>query len=132
MWIIGCDLHTRYQQITLLGREAGDDERRRLCGEVATRRLEQENGEAKTYSASLPKASLIRIEATATRRGSSAWWPSKVASWGWGDPAEIRACAVRRQKTDTRDAESMGTGTKHGAEDRAPRPQADGVWLKSA
>ena len=98
MSIIGCDLHTRYQQIAMLGREAG---------EVVTRRLENENGEAKAFYASLPKPSLIGIEAT----GYTQWFERMVAEQGhelWvGDPAAIRACAVRRQKTDTRDAEHV-------------------------
>ena len=98
MSIIGCDLHTRYQQIALLGAEAG---------EVVSRRLEHENGEAKAFYASLPRPSLIGIEAT----GYTQWFERMVAEQGhelWvGDPAEIRARAVRRQKTDTRDAEHL-------------------------
>jgi hypothetical protein len=38
MMIIGCDLHTRYQQIAMLDRETG---------ELVERRLEHENGEAR-------------------------------------------------------------------------------------
>jgi hypothetical protein len=37
MMIIGCDLHTRYQQIAMLDTETG---------ELVERRLEHENGEA--------------------------------------------------------------------------------------
>ena len=98
MSIIGCDLHTRCQVIAILGTETG---------EVVTRRLEHESGEAKTFYASLPKPSLIGIEAT----GYTQWFERMVAEFGhelWvGDPAAIRACAVRRQKTDTRDAEHL-------------------------
>ena len=98
MSIIGCDLHTRCQVIAILGTETG---------EVVTRRLEHESGEAKTFYASLPKPSLIGIEAT----GYTQWFERMVAEFGhelWvGDPAEIRARAVRRQKTDTRDAEHL-------------------------
>jgi transposase len=98
MSIIGCDLHTRYQQIALLEGEAG---------EMVTRRLEHENGEAKAFYAQLPKPSLIGIEAT----GYTQWFERMVIEQGhelWvGDPAEIRARAVRRQKTDTRDAEHL-------------------------
>jgi hypothetical protein len=57
MSIIGCDLHTRYQVIAML--ETGG-------GEIVTRRLEHENGEAKAFYAGLPKPSLIGIEATGT------------------------------------------------------------------
>jgi transposase len=46
----------------------------------------------------------VGIEAT----GCTAWFERMLAEWGhelWvGDPAEIRARAVRRQKTDSRDA----------------------------
>ena len=98
MFIIGCDLHTRYQQIAMLDT---------VTGEVVTRRLEHENGEARAFYASLAKPALVGIEAT----GCTQWFERMLAELGhelWvGDPAEIRARAVRRQKTDTRDAEHM-------------------------
>jgi len=98
MAIIGCDLHSRYQQIAML--EFSD-------GEIVTRRLEHENGEAEKFYARLPKPSLVGIEAT----GYTQWFERMVAELGhelWvGHPAEIRARAVRRQKTDTRDAEHL-------------------------
>ena len=98
MSIIGCDLHTRYQVISMLDTETG---------EVTTRRLEHEGGEAKAFYAGLGKPALIGIEAT----GYTQWFERLVADLGhelWvGDPAEIRARAVRRQKTDTRDAEHL-------------------------
>jgi transposase len=98
MAIIGCDLHSRYQQIAML--EFSD-------GEIVTRRLEHENGEARKFYASLPKPSLVGIEAT----GYTQWFERMIAELGhelWvGHPAEIRARAVRRQKTDTRDAEHL-------------------------
>ena len=98
MFIIGCDLHTRYQQIAMLDT---------VTGEVVTRRLEHENGEARAFYASLAKPALVGIEAT----GCTQWFERTLAELGhelWvGDPAEIRARAVRRQKTDTRDAEHM-------------------------
>ena len=40
MSIIGCDLHSRYQVIALVETETG---------EVVTRRLEHENGEARAF-----------------------------------------------------------------------------------
>jgi hypothetical protein len=55
MSIIGCNLHSRHQQIAMLEMETG---------EIVTRRLEHENGKAKAFYASLPKPSLIGIEAT--------------------------------------------------------------------
>jgi transposase len=55
----------------------------------------------------LEKPALIGIEAT----GYTQWFERLVGELGqelWvGDPAEIRARAVRRQKTDTRDAEHL-------------------------
>jgi len=98
MSIIGCDLHSRYQVIALVETETG---------EMVTRRLEHENGEARAFYTTLPKPSLIGTEAT----GYTQWFERLVAELGhelWvGDPAEIRARAVRRQKTDTRDAEHL-------------------------
>lgn len=55
MRIIGCDFHTRYQQIAMM-----DDE----TGELMERRLEHENGEARAFYASLPKPVLVGMEAT--------------------------------------------------------------------
>ena len=40
MKIVGCDLHTRYQQIAMLDQETG---------ELVERRLEHANGEAKEF-----------------------------------------------------------------------------------
>jgi transposase len=76
-------------------------------GEIITRQLEHESGEAKKFYAGLGKPALIGIEAT----GYTQWFERLMAELGhelWvGDPAEIRARAVRRQKTDTRDAEHL-------------------------
>ena len=98
MSIIGCDLHSRYQVIAMLETETG---------EMVSRRLEHENGEAKAFYASLPKPSLIGIEAT----GYTQWFERMLAEIGhelWmGDPAEIWARSVRRQVTDTRAAEHL-------------------------
>ncbi len=98
MSIIGCDLHSRYQVIAMVETETG---------EMVTRRLEHESGEARAFYTTLPKPSLIGMEAT----GYTQWFERLVAELGhelWvGDPAEIRARAVRRQKTDTRDAEHL-------------------------
>ena len=98
MSIIGCDFHTRYQVIAMLEVEAG---------EIVTRRLEHENGEARAFYAGLPKPSLIGMEAT----GYTQWFERMVAEQGhelWmGDAAEIWARSVRRQVTDTRAAEHL-------------------------
>src|SRR6266700_1339522 len=98
MAIIGCDLHTRYQQIALL---------ETTTGEIVRRRLEHEDGEAKDFYAKLAQPSLIGIEAT----GYTQWFERMLGELGHelgvGEPAEIRARAVRRQKTDSRDAEHL-------------------------
>lgn len=53
--IIGCDFHTRYQQIAMMDT---------ATGELLERRLDHENGEANTFYRSLPKPVRVRIEAT--------------------------------------------------------------------
>jgi transposase len=98
MMIIGSDYHPRFQKIAMLDEETG---------ELTVRQLEHENGEAKRFYASLPKGTLVGIEAT----GCTQWFERMLAECGhelWvGDPAEIRARRVRRQKTDRRDAEHL-------------------------
>ena len=98
MLIIGCDLHTRYQEIAML--DTG-------TGEVMTRRLEHEKGEARAFYANLAEPARVGIEAT----GCTQWFQRMLAELEhqlWvGDPAEIRARAVRRQKTVSRDAEHL-------------------------
>jgi len=95
MRIIGCDFHTRYQQIAMLDQ---------ATGELSERRLEHENGEAHAFYRSLTGAVRVGIEAT----GPIQWFQRLLAELGqelWvGDAAQIRASAVRQQKTDQRDA----------------------------
>lgn len=95
MKIVGCDLHTRYQQIAML-----DDE----TGELIERRLEHANGEAKEFYTNLEGSVRVGIEAT----GHTRWFERLLAELGHellvGDAARIRAAAVRKQKTDARDA----------------------------
>jgi transposase len=95
MMIIGCDLHTRYQQVAMVDTETG---------ELVERRLEHENGEAKSFYAGLSGPVRVGIEAT----GHTHWFEAMLAEFGhelWmGDAAKIRAAVVRKQKTDARDA----------------------------
>jgi transposase len=95
MIIIGCDFHTRYQQIAMLDEGTG---------ELTERRLEHENGEANTFYRSLAKPVRVGIEAT----GPIHWFERLLAELDhelWiGDSARIRAREVRKQKTDERDA----------------------------
>ena len=69
MLIIGCDFHTRYQQIAML-----DD----ATGELSARRLEHENGEADTFYRRLPKPVRVGIEAT----GPIHWFERLLAELG--------------------------------------------------
>jgi transposase len=95
MLIIGCDFHTRFQRIAMLDTQTG---------ELVERRLEHENGEARTFYAGLPGPAPVGMEAT----GYSQWFETMLAEQGhelWvGDAAEIRAAVVRKQKTGSRDA----------------------------
>jgi len=98
MMIIGCDLHTRYQQVAMLDTETG---------ELAERRLEHESGEARAFYSALQGPVRVGIEAT----GYTHWFEGLLAELGhelWmGDAAGIRASVVRKQKTDARDAEHL-------------------------
>jgi len=95
MLIIGCDFHTRYQQIAMMDN---------LTGELTERRLEHGNGEAQAFYRSLRGSVRVGIEAT----GPIHWFERLLAELGhelWiGDSAKIRASEVRKQKTDERDA----------------------------
>jgi transposase len=95
MMIIGCDFHTRYQQIAML------DE---ATGELTERRLDHQNGEADAFYRNLQGPVRVGIEAT----GPIRWFERLLAELGqelWiGDAAKIRASEVRKQKTDERDA----------------------------
>jgi transposase len=95
MLIIGCDFHSRFQQIAMVDTETG---------ELIERRLEHGNGEAKKFYAELQKPVRVGMEAT----GYAQWFERMLTRLGhelWvGDAGEIRAAMVRKQKTDSRDA----------------------------
>jgi len=95
MMIIGCDFHTRYQQIALMDESTG---------ELVERRLDHESGEAHAFYRNLQGPVRVGIEAT----GPIHWFERLLAELGhelWiGDAAKIRASEVRKQKTDERDA----------------------------
>ena len=55
MIIIGCDFHTRYQQIAMLDESTG---------ELSERRLGHEGGEARSFYRALPKPVRVGVEAT--------------------------------------------------------------------
>ena len=95
MHIIGCDFHTRYQEIAWLDTETG---------EIQERRLMHAGDEVRKFYSSLTGPVRVGIEAT----GYSQWFERMLHQMGhecWiGDAAEIRASVVRKQKTDRRDA----------------------------
>lgn len=98
MWIIGCDYHPRFQQIAYVNREGGE------CG---NRRLEHRE-EAEQFYRSL-QGQRVRIGMEAS--GHARWFERFLEELGYelwiGDPATIRAAVVRKQKTNTRDAEHL-------------------------
>jgi len=113
MKIVGCDLHTRYQQIAMLDEETG---------ELTERRLEHASGEAKEFYTKLSGAVRVGIEAT----GHTRWFERLLAELGhelWvGDAARIRAAEVRKQKTDARDAALLLELLRNGRFPRLWRP----------
>src|SRR3989338_5895908 len=98
MIIIGCDFHTRFQQIAMLETETG---------EIVERRVEHEGGEAQAFYAALPAPARVGMEAT----GYARWFERMLREQGhelWiGDASAIRAARVRQQKTDARDAQHL-------------------------
>ncbi len=101
MLIIGCDYHPSVQQIAWVDTETGE------CGE---RRLTHSGGEAEQFYRELKKKGIsVRVGMEAT--GHSRWFERLLAELNselWvGDPAQIRAKRVRKQKNDRRDAEHL-------------------------
>ena len=86
MIIIGCDLHTRFQQIVMLDTETG---------EVVEKRLEHEDGEARRFYEQLESPALVGIEST----GYTLWFAEMLQELGHelavGDAAKIRASETR-------------------------------------
>jgi transposase len=95
MLIIGCDFHTRFQQIAMLDA---------TTGEMIERRLEHENGAAKKFDATLPSAARVGMEATINTQWFERLLQEHHHELWIGDATEIRAAMVRKQKTDRRAA----------------------------
>ena len=114
MWIIGCDMHARFQQIAALNTETG---------ELVERRLEHQGGEAQNFYESLSSPVRVGMEASVGAR----WFEKLLMGLGhelWiGNASEIRAAVVRQQKTDARDASHL---LRLLVEGRFPR-----VWVPS-
>jgi transposase len=117
MVIIGLDYHPSFQQIAFVDSETGE------CGE---RRLMHSDGEAERFYRELKQRGVkVRIGMEAT--GHARWFERLVAELGFelwiGDPAQIKAKRVRKQKTDRQDAQLLLTLL---LEDRFPR-----IWVPS-
>jgi transposase len=115
MWIIGCDFHPEWQQVSIFDPQTS---------EIQERKLRNGNGEAELFYRQLPAPSLIGLESC----GNSQWLIDLLQQLGhevWvGDAAQIRASYVRKQKTDRRDAAHI---LKLLLEGRFPR-----LWMPSA
>jgi transposase len=98
MLIIGCDYHPSVQQIAWVDTETGE------CGE---RRLTHRAEAEQFYRQLKWKQVRVGIEAS----GHSRWFERLLAELNFeiwiGDPAQIRAKQVRKQKNDRRDAEHI-------------------------
>jgi hypothetical protein len=67
MMIIGCDFHTRYQQIAMM---------EEATGELTERRLDHESGEAQEFYRNLQGPVRVGIEAT----GAIRWFERLLAT----------------------------------------------------
>src|SRR5262250_1332278 len=117
MWIIGVDYHPSVQQIAFVNTDTGE------CGE---RRLNHSDGEAEKFYRELKAAGCkVRVGMEAT--GHARWFERLLAELGFelwiGDPSQIKAKRVRKQKTDRLDAALL---LQLLLEDRFPR-----VWVPS-
>jgi transposase len=117
MMIVGVDYHPSFQQIAFLLEEIGE------CGE---QRLDHDRGEAERFYRDLKQRG-IRVRVGMEATGYSRWFERLLAELDFelwiGDPAEIKAKRVKKQKTDRKDAEFL---LKLMREDRFPR-----IWAPS-
>jgi transposase len=98
MVIIGVDYHPSFQTIAFLVEETGE------CGE---QELNHSEGQAEKFYRELKqRGASVRVGMEAT--GYSRWFERLLAELGFelwiGDPAEIKAKRVKKQKTDRKDA----------------------------
>jgi transposase len=98
MNIIGCDFHTRFQQIAMLDTRTG---------EVMEKALDHARGEARRFYEGLKEPALVGIEAT----GYTRWFAEMLQELGHelvvGEAAKIRALKTRKQHHDRGDAEHI-------------------------
>lgn len=112
MTFVGCDLHTRMQQVAVLDTETG---------ELSEHQLGHEGTAVEEFYAALPRPVTVAIEST----GYAVWFHSLMQRLGHtllvGDAAKIRAMVVRKTKTDRRDARHLLDLVRH---DRLPT-----IWV---
>ena len=122
MLIIGCDYHPSVQQIAFVDLETR---------ETGERQLLHKDGEAERFYRDLKLRGIsVRVGIEAT--GHARWFERLLAELGFelwiGDPAQIKAARVRKQKTDRQDAQLL---LKLLVEDRFPRiwiPSPENLW----
>ena len=117
MILIGVDYHPSVQQVAWVETETGE------CDE---RQPTHSDGEAEKFYRGLQRRGFsVRVGMEATRHAR--WFERLLSELGFelwiGDPAQIRAKRVRKQKTDRQDAQLLLTLL---VENRFPR-----VWVPS-
>ena len=100
MFIIGCDYHPSVQQIAWVDKESGE------CGELRLKHIEP----AEQFYRELKKKGVsVRVGMEAT--GHSRWFERLLGELNYelwvGDPAQIRAKRVRKQRNDRFDAQHI-------------------------
>src|SRR6476660_7584686 len=101
MMIIGVDYHPSFQTIAFCMEETGE------CGE---QELKHSDGQAERFYRDLKQRGIcVRVGMEAT--GYSRWFERLLAELGFevwmGDPAEIEAKRVKKQKLDREDARPL-------------------------
>src|SRR5262244_540266 len=117
MYLIGVDYHPSFQTIAFFVEETGE------CGE---QELSHSGGEAERFYRDLQQRGVnVRVGMEAT--GYSRWFERLLAKLGFelwiGDPAQIKAKRVKKQKTDRKDAQLL---LRLMQEDNFPR-----IWVPS-
>src|SRR5207244_5395169 len=111
MTFVGCDLHTRMQQVAVLDTRTG---------EVSERQLAHDGSAVEEFYAGWPGPVTVGIEST----GYATWFHTLIQRLGHtllvGDAAKIRAMVVRKTKTDRRDALHLLEIGKHTSELQSP------------
>jgi transposase len=104
MTIVGCDLHTRKQQVAVLHTDTG---------EVVEQELLHAGDAVEQFYRALPHPVTVGIEST----GYALWFHELMQRLGHtllvGEAAKIRAMVVRKTKTDRRDAQHLLDLLKH-------------------